>query len=506
MSTAEHLVTRGTAAAPVRNHPDTSIFAKFLRFVCSVRFGVGLLILLGLACFIGMVVMQQNLQGFDRYFAELTPSQRLVYGRLGLFDIYNAWYFNALLAVLSLNIILASIDRFPRTWKYASKPTVSVPLRWLREQKQTAEFTMQADPALAGSAAAEAIKEAGWRRTTTAEKNGVTFIFGQSGLWNRFGAYSVHVGLLTIFLGGFMTAQLGTGGSMPMAPGQSGNLIYETVVNLDQASQVTKQLPFEVACIDTQQRLIKKEGSLSAMNTIDWVTRFTITDETGTHEASVQMNTPFDYRGYRFFQSSFTPIGRARNITLSAVPVDGGEAREMTIPRGGSQTLADGTTIAFTEFRGNFRMGNEDPNEDTSTYPNPAAVLQVSQTDGTRHAAYAFPATAGDIPVAKKPVAGYTFQLVDFEKVSDQHILAVQRDPGALIVYIGFLILVITLIAVFFFSHQRVWAAIEDIGDGKSRITFAGNTNRNGNAFEIKFARLTEKLSGQREKGDAPVI
>lgn len=506
MSTAEHLVTRPAAAAPARKHPDTSIFARFLRFLSSVRFGVTLLILLGLACFIGMVVMQQNLPGFDRYFAELTPSQRLVYGRLGLFDIYNAWYFNALLAVLSLNIILSSIDRFPRTWKFLSKPTVSVPLRWLRDQERSVEFTMQADPASAKAAAADALKEAGWRKITTAEKNGVTFVLGQSGLWNRFGFYAVHVGLLVIFLGGFMTAQLGTVGNMPMSPGQSGNLIYETVVNLDQASQITKQLPFEVACVDTQQRLIKKEGSLSAMNTIDWVTRFTITDETGTHEASVQMNTPFDYRGYRFFQASFTPIGRARTITLNAVPVDGGQAREVTIPRGGSHTLADGTTIAFSEFRGNFRMGNEDPNEDTSAYPNPAAVLQVSQTDGTRHAAYAFPATAGDIPVAKKPVAGYTFQLVDFEKVSDQHILAVQRDPGALVVYIGFLILVVTLIAVFFFSHQRVWAAIEDLGGGKSRITLAGNTNRNWNAFEIKLARLTETLSGKREKGDAPAV
>ena len=42
--------------------------------------------------------------------------------------------------------------------------------------------------------------------------------------------------------------------------------------------------------------------------------------------------------------------------------------------------------------------------------------------------------------------------------------LSVQRDPGATVVYVGFVLLFLTLVAVFFFSHQRVWAAIEPAG------------------------------------------
>ena len=489
MSTAEHLVNKTTANFTAPRAGADSLASRALRFLCSVRFGVALLILLGLACFIGMVVMQQNVDGFDRYFAELTPSQRLVYGSLGLFNIYHAWYFNALIAILSLNIILSSIDRFPKTWKFVSKPTITVPLRWLREQKQTAEIDIAGNGSEVRHAVTEAMKTAGWKRVKTSEKGGTTFILGQSGLWNRFGAYPVHVGLLTIFVGAFLTSQTGTTGQLPLAPGQTTDLIYETVVDLDKASQVTKQLPFMVEGVDIQQRLIKKDGSLSAMNTIDWVTRFRITDETGTHEAVAQMNTPFDYRGYRFFQASFIPIGRARSITLNAAPFDGGQVQQIEIPRGGTATLADGTLVTFSEFRGNFRIGNEDPNEDTSNYPNPAAVLQVSRPGGPREAAYAFGSGVSDIPVASKPVGGYTFQLADFEKVSDQHVLAVQRDPGAAVVYIGFLILVLTLIAVFFFSHQRVWAAITD-GPGGIKVIFGGNTNRNWNSFQERFDKF----------------
>jgi cytochrome c biogenesis protein len=495
MSTIEQIVTKGASDPSTKTRSGESLFSRFLKLLCSVKFGVTLLILLGTACFIGMVIMQQNVDGFERYFADLTPAQRIVYGKLGFFDIYHVWYFDTLLAVLSMNIILASIDRFPKTWLFISKPNVSVPVRWLREQKQTAEINMSGTPDKAVEQISAAMKKSGWRSVRTIEKGGRTFVFGQSGVWNRLGAYAVHVALLTIFIGGFMTSQMGSTGSMPLSPGNSTNLMFETDVNLDKTEQVTKRLPFEVTCTDMQQKLIKKDGSLSAMNTIDWLTHFKITDETGTHDGFVQMNRPFDYRGYRFFQASFTTVGRARSITVKATPAGGGEPQQVTIPRDGSTKLADGTTIKFAEFRGNFSIGKEDPNENTSDYPNPAAVLQVSQPGTPPQTAYAFGPQMANIPIAGKPVAGYTYQLADFEKVAEQHILSVQRDPGANVVYVGFILLFLTLVAVFFFSHQRVWAAIEAVPGGENNVVFGGNANRNLNAFDERFKRFIGELT-----------
>jgi cytochrome c biogenesis protein len=495
MSTIEQVVTKGASDHSTKTRSGESVLSRFLKLLCSVRFGVTLLVLLGLACLVGMLIMQQNVDGFERYFAELTPAQRLVYGKLGFFDIYHVWYFNTLLAVLSLNIILASIDRIPKTWLFVSKPNVTVPVRWLREQQQNSELDISGTPEESVTRISAAMKRSGWRTVRTAEKGGKTYVMGESGVWNRLGAYAVHVGLLTIFIGGFMTAQMGTTGQMPLTPGQSTNLMYETVVKLDKTEQVTARLPFDIACIDMQQKLIKKDESISAMNTIDWITKFTITDETGTHDASVQMNRPYDYRGYRFFQASFIPVGRARNITVKAKPANGGEIQDVTIPRDGTATLADGTNIKFAEFRGNFSIGKEDPNEDTSNYPNPAAVLQVTQPGTPPQTAYAFGAKMANIPIAGKPVAGYTYQLADFEKVADQHILSVQRDPGATVVYVGFILLFLTLVAVFFFSHQRVWAALESASDGVNNVVFGGNTNRNTNAFDEKFKRFIGDLA-----------
>src|SRR5215204_1734110 len=334
MSTVEDKLLNHIAA-PERNRKD-SFLSAFLRVACSVRLGVVLLCLLGLACLIGMLVMQQTVDGFENYYAALTPSQRFVYGNLGFFNIYHVWYFNALLGLLSLNIILASIDRFPKKWKYASKTQVIVPLRWLRDQKLSTSFSCESETDIHSEAIMARLKAHGWRRFKAAERNGITYIFAESGLWNRFGAYAVHVALLTIFLGGFLTAQLGTTGNLPLAPGESSDLIRENVVDLDRVSEVSKKLPFEIAFTDIEQKLIKDDGSIAAGNTLDWITRFTITDEGETHEAIAQMNRPFDYRGYRFFQASFTPVGRARSITLDVTPAGGNEPERLKIDRDGT--------------------------------------------------------------------------------------------------------------------------------------------------------------------------
>lgn len=492
MSIAEEKILP-QVTVPAGKHREAYV-SKFLRLVCSVRLGVILLCLLGLACLIGMLVMQQNVDGFENYYSALTPSQRLLYGSLGFFNIYHAWYFNALLCLLSLNIVLASIDRFPKTWKFVAKPQVMVPVRWLRQQECSRAFDCDRTVARVRAEAESVLKRCGWRRLHIIENDDRTYILAESGVWNRLGAYPVHVALLTIFLGGFLTAQLGTTGNLALAPGEASNLISENVVDLDRVSEITKQLPFEVTFTDIEQRLIRNEGSISAANTLDWITRFTIRDEGSTYEGVAQMNRPFDYRGYRFFQASFVSIGRARNINVLATPADGSAPIELRIDRDGSSTLPDGTLVRFSEFRGNFRIGPDDLNEDTSEYPNPAAVLLVVPPGDTMQTAYAFGPQMAGIPIANKPVAGYTFQLAAFEKVSDRHILSVQRDPGANIVYLGFVMLFITLVAVFLFSHQRVWVVIDKAEGGGASVVLAANTNRNQNALEDRFERFSLAL------------
>ena len=497
MSAVEETKSNIRVKAAVETTASPSIVTRFLNLLSSVRFGVTLLILLVIACMIGMLVMQQNVEGFDKYFAELTPSQKLLYGTLGFFDIYHSWYFNALLLVLSLNIVLASIDRFPKAWTYISRPKLDASAKWLLGQPQHATLKLQGTSRNAvAERIAGACRSVGLKPVIT-EKGNRTFVFAQRGAWKRLGAYAVHVGLLTIFMGGFLTAQFGRTGNMPLKPGTSASEMSETVFNLDQLSRAVVPLPFKVTCTDIQQKLIKKDGPITADNTIDWLTRIKISDETGEREALVHLNRPYDYRGYRFFQASFQALGRARNITLRLTPESGGALQEVSIPRNGSATLADGTRIDFVNFLPDFKLSGGQPTTDSGNYFNPAALLNVTTASGEQKRAYAFTTELPNNAPIGAPVGGYKFRLVDFEKVADAHILSIQRDPGANVFYLGSALLTLTLCAVFFFSHQRVWAVIEERSGTNYEVVLGANSNRNLMSLEDRFKQLTNAISGQ---------
>lgn len=486
-------------AKPTKSARAASIIDGFLNLLSSVPFGIVLLILLITTCMIGMLIQQQELETFPAYYADLTPAEKMVYGRLGFFDIYHVLYFELLLGLLSLNIVLASIDHFPAAWSFIAKKKLKASPTFAMAQKfkEKAELP-DVDRKRLTERAIAAAKAMGFKVRVTEEETRTT-VFAERGVWNRLGAYVVHIGLLTIFFGGFMTSR-GFTGMMPVTPDQSTDRMVKQTFNIDDTTgqhnigSQELQLPFTVEGVDIQQKLIKKEGGLDAGNTLDWLTRVRINDhETGkVTDALIHMNSPFDYRGYRFFQASFNPRGSAREIKLRVTPPNG-TPQEVTIKRNGEARLPDGTRLKYMQFNPAAQF-TQDGRVDigATTYENPAAQLLYITPDGKQGQAWAFnEAMIGQIssaPFLKQrfidPVP-FSVVLTDFEKVSLAHHLSVQYDPGAKIVYLGFGILCIMLVLVFFFSHQRLWIVVED-----GNVYAGGDANRNRLGFEDRAKKL----------------
>jgi cytochrome c biogenesis protein len=507
MSTAEETI-RGREAIGQRTKP---VGDRFLDFISSVRFGVTLLCILVVLSMIGMLIIQQNVEGFDAYYASLTPAEKLVYGSLGFFDIYYSWYFKVLLLVLSLNIILASIDRFPSAWSYISKPKLTATRSWLLNQQQNATVEVSGH---SGAEAADKIRsvfvsnglntrvteveEASYGVTESGEKDfeNVTkkkklIVFGESGRINRLGAYIVHVALLTLFLGHFVALQTGFDADVRMIPGNTSDQIQMIAIELDKKERFNVQLPFSLTCTDIEQRLIDPSGSIDVTNTLDWRTQMY-----GSTLADISMNKPFSYRGYRFFQAQTIPVGSARTIDLNIIPESGGDPIKVSVPRLGSVDLPDGTKVEYEEFLPDFSF-NADGKPDTRSgeYNNPAAVLGVTPPGGERTRVFAFAGTAArNAPMLSAAKAGYKWSLTSFEKTPFAHILSIKYDPfnGAFIAwYFGGFGLIAALSFVFFFSHRRVWALVEET-DGRTEVVFGGDANRNHIAFEEKFGKIVD--------------
>jgi cytochrome c biogenesis protein len=498
MSAVEKTATE-TLVAPttMTPRPVSTFVTKTLDLFSSVRFGVVLLAILVVFSMAGMLVMQQEIEGFDRYYAELTPSQRLLGGWLGLFDIYHTWYFNLLLLVLSLNIVLASIDRFPKAWSFIQRPKLDASPHWLRGQNPTATVQMQgADKTAIAAQISQAAKSVGWNPRVT-EKGNRTFVFAERQVWNRLGAYAVHVALLLLFLGSFVANFFERTGTIRLAPGTESRAMTQFIYDTEQPRQVGIPIPFTVECTDIEQRLRERAGNIMAGNTLDWITRIRIKDGDITREATVSLNNPYDYRGYRFFQASFIPQGSARTVNLRMTPANGGETQVLKVPRYGAATLGDGTQVEYIEFFPDFTLSGSRPTTRSNDYNNPAVQLKITSPTGATFNGYAF---ATELPAGAPvgaPVGGYKLRLAEYEKVPLAHVLSVKYDPlfGSTIAwYIGGPLLILALCGVFFASHQRVWAAIDERGAGEFEVVLGANTNRNQLGLEDRFKKLIGKL------------
>jgi cytochrome c biogenesis protein len=494
MSAAEEMIKAGDPAVPATR----SVLDQFVDFVSSVRFGVTLLCILVLLAMVGMLIMQQNVEGFDSYFVSLTPAEKLVFGALGIFDIYNSWYFNGILLLLSLNIVLASIDHFPAAWTFISRPKLDASRKWLLGQKQNAVVTVTAPDRQAAAEKVQAVFRENGLKVRITEKGGKLFVFGESGRLNRLGAYIVHVFLLTLFLGHFVANTTGEDADVRLAPGDKTDRIGIIKFDLEKKQTFDSRMPFVIECLDISQKLIDMKGSVDASNTMDWSTRIRIDDpEYGVTEANVSLNNPFSYRGYRFFQSQAISLGNARTMKLDLIPEKDGDLIKLDLVRNGSADLPDGTKVEFESFQPDFVMNAGKPDTKTGEYNNPAVVLGVTPPGGEKTRVFAFANKLPDNAPINAPKAGYRWRLTEFEKVPAAHILSIKYDPfqAAFIAwYIGGFGLIGALGFVFFVSHKRIWAIVENSDTGCFEIPLGGNTNRNQFGFEDKFNKIAGEL------------
>lgn len=522
MSTAEETLK----SRPAAKEKSIPVLNRILDSLSSVRVGVITLCVLVVFAMIGMLIVQQNVAGFDTWYVGLTPAEKIVFGYLGFFDIYHSWYFNLLLLFLSLNIILASIDRFPSAWSYIRDPKLTATRAWLLARRESVVLECSEDDATVEANVRRAFEDAGFKTKvtpTTKTEYGVdeqgrkdfskiltrttTIVFGQKGAWNRLGAYVIHVALLTLFLGHFVAFQTGFDADVRMVPGERTDTIQLIQFNLDKKEKFNVKLPFTIDCTDIEQKLIDENGGIDITNTLDWHTRLKINDPSyGATDADVSLNKPFTYRGYRFFQAQTIPVGNARTIKLEMTPESGGQVQTVDVQRLGSAQLADGTKIEYTDFEPDFTLNGNNPDTRSADYNNPAAVLNVTPPSGQTQRVFAFAQKLPEGAPVGAPKAGYKWHLASFEKAPFAHVLSIKYDPfnaHFIAWYIGGFGLVISLMLVFFFSHKRVWASIERKEDGTSEIFLAGEANRNHIGFRDTFNKIADRVRGPHESKDS---
>jgi len=176
---------------------------KTWRTIASIQTGVVLLILVVILAAAGTVVLQRPATEADEMQTAYSPHVLRVLDALGLTDVFHAWWFLGLLALVSVTIIAASIDRFPNSWRYFSRP-YKYPDESFRRALHPQKSLDIADEESGLVAAERALHSLGYKPERVIPKDTREHhfgIFAERHRISELAVYIVHASLLLIFFG-----------------------------------------------------------------------------------------------------------------------------------------------------------------------------------------------------------------------------------------------------------------------------------------------------------------
>jgi len=458
------------------------------KFFCSVKLTIVLLLSLALTSIIGTVIPQN--QSPDSYLHAFGAFRYQFLSVLGIMDMYHSWWFQGLLLLLTLNIVVCSIDRLSSSWKliFTRNPKVR-PERYSKrsdartftDKRRVEELVSAYEPLLA--------RRYGYCKVTRSDD--VSVIYGEKGRLSRLGVYIVHLSVVLLLIGGLAGSFFGFEGFVNIAEGEAVDTI-----RIRNTGQIHR-LDFQIRCDDFNLSFYDTGAPKeyrSALSIID--------GGKTVKQKDIIVNDPLRYRGINIFQSSYGKlppekmsrqdmpmIGPAEEYTLKFTSTSSGMGYTITAKVGvpvdipeGLGTFAVMAHEADAKFRG-MDVGAALKGILTPVEGEPVEILlplKFANFDKMR---------GGNvmIAVADQPREGFSFRQTAEERYYTG--LQVTNDPGVWLVYTGFVLMITGCFVTFYLSHRQVCIVIEQLRKN-SRVTVAGIADRN----KLAMKNITEKL------------
>ena len=442
-----------------------------LSFLSSLKLTFTLLLIIALASILGTVIPQEYEGG--QSFSHLSPGLVKAFNFLQLFDMYHSVWFIILMCLLSLNLIVCSVNRFPTSWKLfrkipsldRGKPFEKLPPdRVLVIERKRDEVIERLENLLFRR----------YRRVRRSDTANTTLFQGEKGAYSHFGVYIIHSSILIVIAGAIIGSLLGFEAFVNLPEGESTSTVYL------RRQRGIKKLDFSVRCdkfsIAYYDNGMPKEyrSDLSFLK-----------NNKAIYQGPLLVNHPITFNGIRFYQASY-----------GSVP--GGQAY-ITIKKGNGEE----TTITV-KLKDSFYLEEKDARvtilriEDNIMDMGQAVLLNIQSSEGTMRL-WVFK----DIERIKEGIPGlfkkvpkfnpglfepYYFKLNNIETKYYTG-LQLSHDPGASIVAIGSFFIIIGFIVTFFSSHKRLWVRLDE-QEGRTRIMVSATSNKD----PVGLRRETEYL------------
>jgi cytochrome c biogenesis protein len=455
-----------------------SLARRTWQTAAAIKTGVVLLILAVIFSAVGTIILQRPMTDPEEMQRAYSPQALRFLDAIGLTDVFHAWWFLVLMVLVSVCIVAASIERFPNSWRYFSRP-YKYPDETFRRALYPQKQIPIPDEETGLVAAERALHSMGFRPERVVREDHFS-IFAERSRISEMAVYIVHASLLLIFAGGIIDGIYGWRGTLNLSEG-------ETTGQVELRDGATKTLPFAIRC-DAAGQENYQDGSPKKW----WSKLAVVKDGQDVQKKEIVVNDPLVYRGIRFYQSSFGLSGKVDEFVLDATPSSGsGEKQTVAFTLDQSAVLdAEGTTVRFAEFIPDFVVRDGQVYKRSNQLANPAARLVVSTKTGKNFDVW-LPAMDG---IGDNAQAPYHFEPTDL-KMGHFTGLEVSHEPGQWGVWAGVVLMGIGLAFVFYVVHMRFWAVpVRDAKTGKDSLWIGGTANRNRDAFGQRFNDLVASM------------
>jgi cytochrome c biogenesis protein len=451
---------------------------KIWQTLSSIKTGVVLIILVVIFSAAGTVILQRPATDPDDMARAYSPAMLRFLDVTGLTDVFHTRWFVALMVLVSLSIIAASVERFPNAWRFFARPYKS-PDEGFRRVLPTQAHISITDEEQGLGAAERAFRHMHYKSERIVRTDSFS-LFSERARISEMAVYIVHASLLLIFLGGIVDALYGWRGFMMLSPGSSSNQI-------EVKDGTVRTLPFSIRCDGTGEETYT-DGTPKK-----WWSKLAVVDE-GRELSSkeIVVNDPLVHNGVRFYQASYGRTGKLDRLTLAATPAEGtkGTAQEISLAPNQIVSLDPDTKVQMAEFIPDFTVQDGHVYARSNDVVNPAVHMIVTSVKANKVVNYWLPEIPGVNENASSP---YTFIPKDL-KTGVFTGLEVSHEPGQWSVWAGVILMAIGLTFVFYVVHMRFWVVPVRDARGNLSLWVGGAANRNRDAFEQTFKQFVEQI------------
>lgn len=448
-------------------------------FFASIKLAIITFTAIGVTSIAGTIIEQnaepeKNIKILSKFFGiSYAPEVYRLVESLGLTNMYQSWWFIALLFLFVANLIVCSLERLPSVIKLTKESIKPISEENIEKLPVTYNQIVKLNPEEISKKICSLLKKEGFQPSEQKEGNAIQ-IYSERGRFSRLGVYITHLSIVILFIGVIIGIFRGFNGYLNLLEGTSSSVAY-----MPNGKEI--ELGFEIRCDDFE--VVFYEGTDTPK---EYKSKLTVL-EGGKEQIQkeIEVNNPLRYKGITFYQSSYGFAPSPQSLFHFRVTSQSKSFREFKI-RFNETFLIPETNIEVRIIDFSPALGVDESGK-LYTYAdsmnNPAVLLEFHDGKKIINRQWVlkrYPHT-WEFPEG-------TIEFVDLWG-SQYTGLQVRKDPGVWIVYLACLIMSIGLYMSFFMSHKKIWVLIK--GSGKnSEVILGGWSNKYRSSLTTKIERI----------------